>query len=194
MEEASFQHNVVPRLKPTEQVLVRSQRGLMAGIPFFCPRVSCAWRFLSASVCSYCAGFGVLSPCRPLSAGVASHLTLVAITGQFVRSGVLGRRGYPFESCAARVCREAGARVSTNLRVGWQMVYRCSMGHSWPWTPRWSAQSEKAVRHHRRSTLEQLAAGKNSDTLNSLVNKIAPDLWCWRVRLGDDGLRKHKTF
>ena len=34
-----------------------------------------------------------------------------------VTSGVLGRRGHPLESCASRVCREAGARVSTNLRV-----------------------------------------------------------------------------
>ena len=32
-------------------------------------------------------------------------------------SGVLGRRGFPLESCAARICREAGARVSTNIRV-----------------------------------------------------------------------------
>ena len=31
--------------------------------------------------------------------------------------GVLGRRGYPLESAAARVCREAGARVSTNVLV-----------------------------------------------------------------------------
>ena len=56
--------------------------------------------------------------CRPLSAGVASHLTLVAITGPAcATAGVLGRRGNPLESCAARVCGEAGARVSTNMRV-----------------------------------------------------------------------------
>ena len=30
---------------------------------------------------------------------------------------VLGRRGYPLESAAARVCREAGARVSSNVLV-----------------------------------------------------------------------------
>ena len=61
MEEAFFQHNVVPRLEPTEQALVRSQRGLMAGIPFFCPPVSCASRFDAQCfrvLC--CAGFGVL--------------------------------------------------------------------------------------------------------------------------------------
>ena len=32
-------------------------------------------------------------------------------------AGVLGRRGYPLEVAAAQVCREAGARVSTNLHV-----------------------------------------------------------------------------
>ena len=32
-------------------------------------------------------------------------------------AGVLGRRGFPLEVAAAQVCREAGARVSTNLYV-----------------------------------------------------------------------------
>ena len=33
------------------------------------------------------------------------------------RALVLGRRGFPLESAAARVCREAGGRVSVNVRV-----------------------------------------------------------------------------
>ena len=33
------------------------------------------------------------------------------------RAGVLGRRGFPLESTAARVCREAGGRVPVNVRV-----------------------------------------------------------------------------
>ena len=32
-------------------------------------------------------------------------------------AGVLGRRGFPLEVAATQVCREAGARVSTNLHV-----------------------------------------------------------------------------
>ena len=32
-------------------------------------------------------------------------------------AGVLRRRGFPLEVAAAQVCREAGARVSTNLHV-----------------------------------------------------------------------------
>ena len=35
----------------------------------------------------------------------------------FSVAGVLGRRGFAVESAAARVCREAGARVSLNVRV-----------------------------------------------------------------------------
>ena len=37
--------------------------------------------------------------------------------GACANAGVLGRRGFPLESCAARICREAGARVSQNIRV-----------------------------------------------------------------------------
>ena len=37
--------------------------------------------------------------------------------GASAHAGVLGRRGFPLESCAARICREAGARVSVNVRV-----------------------------------------------------------------------------
>ena len=33
------------------------------------------------------------------------------------RAGVLGRRGFALESAGARICREAGARVSTNVCV-----------------------------------------------------------------------------
>ena len=32
-------------------------------------------------------------------------------------AGVLGRRGFAVESAAARVCREAGGRVTTNVRI-----------------------------------------------------------------------------
>ena len=32
-------------------------------------------------------------------------------------AGVLGRRGFPLECAAAQICREAGARVTTNVHV-----------------------------------------------------------------------------
>ena len=79
--------------------------------------------------------------------------------GACATAGVLGRRGYPLESCAARICREAGATVSVNIRVQdldllpvpgadncrLEVVPVCPSftAHSWPWTPRWSAQCEQ---------------------------------------------------
>ena len=35
--------------------------------------------------------------------------------GVFARAGILGMRGYVFESVVARICREAGGRVTTNV-------------------------------------------------------------------------------
>ena len=48
---------------------------------------------------------------------MAANLTCLAIIVQRVLWRVLGRRGFPLEVAAAQVCREAGARVSTNLHV-----------------------------------------------------------------------------
>ena len=69
------------------------------------------------STSSSCAACGVASPFRPHADGVArptdsrGHHRAPCAT-----SCLLGCRGYPLESCAARICREAGARVSTNIR------------------------------------------------------------------------------
>ena len=58
------------------------------------------------------------------------------------RAGVLGSRGFSLESAAARVCREAGARVSTNLSmtpVIWRSLrtgFRCSAEPNWQSIPR----------------------------------------------------------
>ena len=71
------------------------------------------------------------------------------------RAEVLGRRGFSVESVAARICREGGARLATNLFVrdmdlrppnvidsrrlevvaDWLRL--CLEACSWPWTPRW---------------------------------------------------------
>ena len=49
------------------------------------------------------------------SAGVAVFLTHLATTMQL--AGVFGRRSFALESAAAKICREAGGRVATNLFV-----------------------------------------------------------------------------
>ena len=48
----------------------------------------------------------------------AVHLIVLAIIAPRVpEQGWLGRRGYAVESAATRVCREAGARVTTNVMI-----------------------------------------------------------------------------
>ena len=119
MEEVFFHNTVWPRLEPTEQALVRSQRGPMAGIPFHCSPVSPTSRFdpqcfrvllLRRLWCPLPLSSAFCRCGQPLDS--RGHHRAACAT-----SGVLGRRGFPLESCAARVCREAGARVSTNIRV-----------------------------------------------------------------------------
>ena len=77
-------------------------------------------------------------------------------------AGVLGRRGWVLENVAARVCREAGGRVRTNLAVrdmdlgamsslmdvAWKSLLtdcHCGVGPSWRWTPPWFALSRTMV-------------------------------------------------
>ena len=55
------------------------------------------------------------SPSR--TAGVASHSIAAPHRAACSRAEMLGSRGFTVESTVARVCREAGARVSTNLLV-----------------------------------------------------------------------------
>ena len=99
--------------------MIRSQSGPMAGVPLLAFPTSPLFRFdasafralllrrlwrplpLSSSAC-WCG--------RPLDA-FGHHRSACAV------SGVLGRRGFALESAAARVCREAGGRVTLNVRV-----------------------------------------------------------------------------
>ena len=80
-----------PRLFPTEQALV-AQKLSVGGRPFL---VLSNIPFPPSSACCSFGAFGFPS----------------------AQAGVLGRRGHAMESAAARVCREAGARVSTNVLV-----------------------------------------------------------------------------
>ena len=111
--------SVWPRLSPTEQALLRSQSGPMAELPFSAFPTSSLSRFppqlfrvlllrrlwfpLPLASCTCRCG-------RPLD--VRGHHRAACS-----RAGVLGSRGFSVESAAARVCREAGARVSVNVFV-----------------------------------------------------------------------------
>ena len=110
-----------PLLGETEEALLRSQGGPLASIPFtslptmretsFAPqpfRLLLLRRLgahqplpLSARWCR-CG--------RPLDS-LGHHQSACS------RAGVLGHRGYPMETVMARICREAGARVRTDVMV-----------------------------------------------------------------------------
>ena len=99
------------RLASHEQTLLGSQSGPMAGAPLTCvPPTSPLLQFDPS-----CSGF---SSCRlhlsPLMSPVCrcGHHRAACSS-----AGVLGRRGCAVESAAARVCREALARVTTNVML-----------------------------------------------------------------------------
>ena len=114
-----FSEEFWPALSGQERALIRSQTGPLAAMPFVALPTNSFSRFdpqpfrvlllrrlhlplpLSARLCR-CGR--PLDPC-------GHHRSACAV------AGVLGRRGFPLESAAARVCREAGARVRTNVMV-----------------------------------------------------------------------------
>ena len=119
IEEVFFGTTVWPRLDATDRALVRSQRGPMASIPFHTPPVSAVSRFdpqclrvlllrrlwCQLPLCSATCRCGQPLDSRGHHRGACAH------------AGVLGWRGFPLESWAERICREAGTRVSVNVRV-----------------------------------------------------------------------------
>ena len=119
VENSFLAQTIWPTLAPPEQALLRSQQGPMAGLPYTCLPISPEttfqpqelrvlflrrlWQPLPLS--SFTCRCG-----RPLDSR-GHHRAACPL------AGVLGRRGFSLESAAARVCREAGGRVTTNVRV-----------------------------------------------------------------------------
>ena len=110
---------VWPLLSPSEQASVRSQSGPMASVPYTTFPVDRVMRFDSQS-------FRVLLLRRlrlplPLSSRFCSCGRSLDVFGHHRAAcgkvGVLSRRGYAVESAVAQICREGGARVSTNVMV-----------------------------------------------------------------------------
>ena len=108
-----------PTLTPTDQAMLRSQGGPLAAAPFL-PLPTSRLTKLDPSV------FRTLLLRRlrlplPLTMRVCGCGRLLDAFGHHrsacAVSGVLGRRGFALESAMARICREAGARVTTNVMV-----------------------------------------------------------------------------
>ena len=105
VEDHFFQTVVLPRCLPPERALLRSQGGPLSGLPFVACPSSPHQRFVSHLFRVLLLRGLHLPSCR------CGHRTSCPT------SGVLGRRGFALESAAARVCREASARVRTNVFV-----------------------------------------------------------------------------
>ena len=126
---------------------------------------------------------------------------------------MLGRRGFALESAVARICREAGARVSTNVFVrdldliapnvmderrrevvaeglplhgGAQLVIDTTLVSALrrDGAPRPSAATTDGV------ALQAARRRKNALTGNLWVLAPALSWWCWRARSQDFGLQK----
>ena len=113
------------------------------------------------------------------------------------------------ESAAARVCREAGAMVTTNVMVtcfrrtmltpdDWRLlrtVCLCSMAHKSLWTPLWSHLSDEMAPHTPSAQEKTVllcdwpVVGKNVPTLSYQVNMAGPGWSFWFAKWGADGLR-----
>ena len=81
------------------------------------PLLRCLVSIPPPSLCCFFAASGSLSLLPHVPAGVAVSLMPLATRRVVAEAGVLGRRGFALESATARVCREAGTRVTTNVLV-----------------------------------------------------------------------------
>ena len=117
VENSFLAQSIWPTLAPPEQALQRSQQGWQVSRTVVClsRRKRCSSRKSSG-----CCSSDVWQPLpmssftcrcgRPLNSR-GHHRAACPL------AGVLGRRGFSLESAAAHVCREAGGRVTTNVRV-----------------------------------------------------------------------------
>ena len=117
--EQDFRESLFTRMPPSDRALVRSQSGPGAGVAFSASPSSMLTR-IEAPL------FRVLVQRRlrlplPLFQRICGCGLSIDPLGHHraacSRTGALGRRGFALESALARVCREAGGRVATNLFV-----------------------------------------------------------------------------
>ena len=178
---------VQPRLLDASRALLRSQSGPFASLPF----TSFPSALYARSAPSRSAYFLLRRLWLPLPLP-GHHRAACSVAGD------LGSRGFALESAAARVCREAGGRVSANVRVQDMDLaasnpldnrrievvvdgLRSSMVSNSPWTRHWSLHcAEMGPRTLDAPTWmvqpwTQQGVAKRPRTLSSMGAMAAPD-------------------
>ena len=111
--------SVWPRPLESSRALLRSQGGPMSGLPFTCCPTSFHNRF-EAQLFRVLLLRRLWLPLHTTSRSCRCGRPLDVLghhRAACANVGVLGRQGSALESAAARVCREAGGRVSVNVAV-----------------------------------------------------------------------------
>ena len=209
--------SIVAGLTDSHRALLRSQGGHLASSPFTTPPSSFHARFdpQQFRVLLLRRLWQPLPPVlricrcgRPLNS--SGHHRAACVT-----SGVLGRRGFAVESAVARVCREAGGRVSCNVFVrdldvgvpiagdgrrlevvadglplfhGAQLALDATMVSPLrsDGTPhRRAAEEDGAVLHTARRRKER--------TYPELSGRFGCVWWCWHAKLAGGGQRRPTT-
>ena len=119
LEDRFINDTVWPALTDSARALVRSQHGPLASAPLTVLPTSKAtrldpqpFRFLLCRRLHLPLPLSMRTCQRGRQHDIFGHHRAACAV-----AGILGKRGYPLECAAAQVCREAGARVSTNILV-----------------------------------------------------------------------------
>ena len=119
LEQKFVREEVWPVLSDSTRALVRSQHGPLASAPLTALPTSKATRLEAQPFRVFlCRRLHLPLPLSMRTCRCGRQLDMFGHhRAACAVAGVLGRRGFPLEVAAAQVCREAGARVSTNLHV-----------------------------------------------------------------------------
>ena len=142
--------------------------------------------FSCAGVCIYHFPF----PCAPAECAACAM------------AGVLGRRGFPLECAAAEVCREVGARVSTNVHVrdldltdvnvvdGWRLEVVADGFSLWHGAQLAIDTTLVSLLHSNGSARRRAADHDSERTCPELVGGGRARWSCWLLKWAADGAKK----
>ena len=156
VDSAFRQHTIFPALADDQAALLRSQAGPLASAAFIAiPSMKETRIDPQPFRLLFLRRLRLPLPLQARSCRCGRPLDVLGHhRAACANAGVLGRRGWVLENVAARVCREAGGRVRTNLAVrDMDLGAHVQLNgrrleivvDSWRWTPPWFALSRAMV-------------------------------------------------